>query len=176
MKTMSAGSIRRAAGALLCVAVAACEQPPTPVAPADPVPAGPGIHPVLVVPVEAGDSATVELHLLRVGVPDAVASFQGELRYDATRLKLARAAFPSGVAGLWNEVEPGRVRIASAAPEGLGNGAVVTLRFARGGAVDATAFSVAVEEVVAQREFSNLTSRVVVREHPLFSTRALEDH
>lgn len=157
---------RTVAGALLGVGLAACE-PAAPVAPEPPTePLGPGIHPTLVVASQTGDSAVVELHLRRVQIPDEVASYQGELRYDAARLKLSAAAFPAGAAGVWNEVEPGRLRFAGAAPEGVRDGAVLALRFARSGAVEAAGFSVAMEEVVARNAFAPLTSRVVARPHP----------
>lgn len=158
------------AGAVLAVGLAGCE-PASPVAPQPPEePVAPGIHPTLVVAAQTGDSAVVELYLRRVQVPDEVASYQGELRYDATRLHLSAAAFPAGAAGVWNEVEPGRLRFAGAAPGGVGDAAVLTLRFARSGPVEAAGFTVAMEEVVAQAAFTPLTSRVVARPHPYLST------
>jgi hypothetical protein len=170
---MKRGAWTRGATALaLGVALAACERQPAASQTPDPLAGlGPGIHPVLVVaPAEGG--ARVELHLRRVQVQGQVASYQGELRYDAAALRLAGAQLPAGVAGAWNEVQPGVVRFAGAAPAGLPDGAVLTLRFAASSPPVRESFELAMEEVVAH-DFANLTQSVSRAEHPLFSTSPL---
>lgn len=169
---MRTGWTRGAAALLLAAALAACDRHPV-VAPA-PEPAaelGPGIHPVLV--LAAGDGgARVELHLRRVQVEAQVAGYQGELLYDATGLRLDGAQFPAGVAGAWNEVQPGRVRFAGAAPAGVPEGAVLTLRFTASSPPLRESFGLVMEEVVSSG-FANLTGRVSRPEHPLFSRTPL---
>ncbi|HEX2079834.1 MAG TPA: cohesin domain-containing protein [Longimicrobium sp.] len=163
---------RGAAALLVSAALAACERQPA--ASQTPDPLGglePGIHPVLVVAAAEG-GAQVELHLRRVQVQGRVASYQGELRYDASVLRLRGAQLPAGVAGAWNEVEPGRVRFAGAAPGGVPDGAVLTLRFAASAPPVRESFAVAMEEVVAH-DFADLTASVSRAEHPVFSTAPL---
>ncbi|HEX2188612.1 MAG TPA: cohesin domain-containing protein [Longimicrobiaceae bacterium] len=129
----------------------------------------PGIHPIVVLASKSGSSAAVELHLKRVGVEAKIASFQGELGYDADRLTLAGAELSPGVMGAWHESAPGTVRFAGAAMDGVGDGAVLRLRFTAKGAVEAGAFRVRVEELVSSADFQDLAPRVVVREQPVFS-------
>ena len=165
--------VRWALALLLGVGVAGCERQPAAaplVEETDPFAnLGPGIHPVLVLAARTPESARVELHLKRVQVTAQVASYQGELTYDAARMKLSAAEFPAGLAGAWNEVEPGRVRFAAAAPSGVGDAAVLTLSFAATEKPSAEHFTLAMEEVVASEEFADLTPQVAQRPHPLFS-------
>lgn len=136
----------------------------------------PGVHAVVVVASPApGSAPEVQLHLRREEVPTPIASYQGELRYDVSRLTVQGGAFPAGVVGAWNEVEPGRIRFAAAAPEGLAGSLALTLRATPRGAMDASAFQVRMEELVGAAAFENLTPRFVQREHPLFSTSPLQD-
>lgn len=133
----------------------------------------PGIHPVVVLAAAAGDAATVELHLKRVGVDARIASFQGELGYDQEKLTLAGAELMPGVMGAWNESAPGTVRFAGAAADGMGEGAVLTLRFTTKGEVAGGAFRVKVEELVSSTDFQDLSSQLVAREQPVFSPSPL---
>lgn len=136
----------------------------------------PGVHAVVVVaPGAAGSPSEVQLHLRRQGVETPIASYQGELRYDVERLTVQGGSFPAGVVGAWNEVEPGRVRFAAAAPEGLPGTLALTLRATPRGEIGESAFQVRMEELVGAAAFENLTPRFVVREHPLFSTTPLQD-
>ncbi|HEX5871486.1 MAG TPA: hypothetical protein VFY65_13765 [Longimicrobium sp.] len=168
----STGWSRRAAALLLGVALAACDEQPIATQTADPLAGmGPGIHPVLVVaPADGG--AQVELHLRRVQVEAQVASYQGELRYDAGAMHLSGAQLPAGVVGAWNEVQPGHVRFAGVAPSGVGEGAVLTLRFAAAAQPARESFGLVMEEVVAP-DFADLTGRVSRPLHPLLSTAPL---
>jgi hypothetical protein len=169
---MRTGWTRGAAALLLAAALAACDRHPVVAPKPDPVAGlGPGIHPVLVLGASEG-GAQVELHLRRVQVQAQVASYQGELLYDAAKLRLERAQFPAGVAGAWNEVQPGRVRFAGAASAGVPEGAVLTLRFTALAPPVRESFALVMEEVVAH-DFSSLTGRVSRSEHPLFSRTPL---
>lgn len=135
---------------------------------------GPGIHPIVVLTSQSGGNATVAVHLKRVQVTTAVASYQGELSYDANLLKLAGAELPQGIVGAWNEVMPGQVRFAGAAMNGVGEGPILTLRFTSAGAIKAEAFKIRLEEVVGATDFANVTKEVVPREQPLFSETPLK--
>ncbi|HEY0019367.1 MAG TPA: hypothetical protein VGC13_23905 [Longimicrobium sp.] len=136
----------------------------------------PGVHAVVVVPPAAPGSPTeVQLHLRREGVVTPIASYQGELRYDASLLTVQGGAFPAGVMGAWNEVEPGRVRFAAAAPDGLGGSLALTLRATPRGEIGESAFQVRMQELVGAAAFEDLTPRFVDRAHPLFSTTPLHD-
>lgn len=134
----------------------------------------PGIHPIVVVASRAGASARVELQLRRVQVDAKVSSYQGELQYDTRVMKLEGAELPTGIMGAWNETAPGKVRFAGATLEGMGDGAVLTLRFTTTGAIRAEGFKVRMEEIVASSDFQNLSTKVVSREQPLFSKTPLD--
>jgi hypothetical protein len=135
---------------------------------------GPGIHPVVVLANQTGSSARVEVRLKKVEVPGTIASYQGELGFDTQGLTLVGAELPQGVMGAWNETRPGVVRFAGAAMNGIGDGPVLVLRFTAKGTVKADAFTIRMEEVVASNDFTNLTAKVIAREHPLFSNTPLE--
>lgn len=132
-----------------------------------------GIHPVLIVAAESGDEATVELLLKRVDMQSTVASYQGELEYETGALTLVNATIPAGITGTWNEVEKGRVRFAGVALAGIGEGAVLTLRFAARSTVDAGVFRLSIEEITATENFLDLTDTVHQAERPLFSRSPL---
>lgn len=134
----------------------------------------PGIHPVVVLTSSAGGSAAVELQLKRIGVDAKIASFQGELVYDAQRLSLTGAELSQGVMGAWNESAPGTVRFAGAAAEGLAQDGVLKLRFTAKGAVAGDAFRVKLEELVSSADFQDLAPRLVARDQPLFSPAPLD--
>ena len=165
---------RRWAAAAVLALLGACDntlqtQTETPILP-------PGVHAVVVVaPAAAGAPAEVQLHLRRQGVESPLASYQGELRYDVSRLTVQGGGFPAGVVGAWNEVEPGRIRFAAAAPEGLGGTLALTLRATPRGEIGESAFQVRLDELGGAAGFENLTARAVQREHPLFSASALQD-
>lgn len=143
--------------------------------PTEPV-LSPGVHAVIVVALAAaGQPAEVQLHLRRAGVETAIASYQGELLYDVSRLTVQGASFPSGVAGAWNEVEPGHIRFAAAGMDGLGGSLALTLRAVPRGEIAASSFRVIMTELIGAASYENLTSRFVRREHPHFSTAPLQD-
>jgi hypothetical protein len=125
-----------------------------------------GLNPVLSVTESAAGPVEVVLRLQSPSATAPVGSGQGELRFDPARLTLVGASLPDGVAGAWNEVEPGRVRFASVSPAGLPDGSLLVLRFAARERLRAEWFAVQVEEVTAAAGFTNLTSIVVPRDHP----------
>ncbi|HYW12537.1 MAG TPA: hypothetical protein VE871_11300 [Longimicrobium sp.] len=168
---------RRALAAALLGLLAACTDalPTTPEATPETPVLAPGVHAVVVVvPVEAGSPAEVQLHLRRQGVATPLASYQGELRYDVERLSVTGGSFPAGVAGAWNEVEPGRIRFAAASLDGLPGTLALTLQATPRGEIGEAAFEVRMEELVGAAAFENLTPRFVQRAHPLFSRTPLD--
>ncbi|HEX8395786.1 MAG TPA: hypothetical protein VF665_25760 [Longimicrobium sp.] len=120
----------------------------------------PGIYPVLVVAQQTADSARLELHLKRVAVTERVASVQGELKFDATKLALGAVTVGDGITGATNETTAGTLRFAGVATAGIDGGAVLTLSFATRAPVAAEAFELNVEEIIASEDFVNLGSRV----------------
>src|SRR5215217_3842676 len=78
-----------------------------------------------------------------------------------------KPAVAPGVAGVWNEATPGRLRFAAAAPGGVGDGPVLTLRFTGQAALTRESFTLAMEEVVARDGFANVTRLVATAAHPL---------
>jgi hypothetical protein len=162
----------RARGALLLAlglgALAGCEDAGAPTA-ADPL-AGltRGIHPLVVLAKPAGDTVRVELRLHQVEMNARISSFQGELTFDTGRLTLVGAEVPPHLLVAWNEVEAGRVRLAGAGAEGLGEVPMLVLRFVPGGTEGAGAFKLGMEEIVAGEEsFTNVTSQLVSHDHTL---------
>jgi len=129
-----------------------------------------GIHPILWIPEINAAARThrreVRLYLWPQGVDDRVAAFQGEIRM-AQGLQALDVSFPEGVLGAWNVVEPGRLRFAGVALEGVGSGAALLLRLGPGPALSSEVFQVTVERVAAAGTLADLTSRVVRREHPV---------
>ncbi|HEX2092061.1 MAG TPA: hypothetical protein VHG28_06645 [Longimicrobiaceae bacterium] len=135
---------------------------------------GPGIHPVVVLAGGSGNTADVQLHLRRVQVESGIASYQGEFTYNVRSLTLRSAELPRGIAGAWNETAPGKIRFAGAALEGVGDRPVLVLHFDTRGAIGAADFGVKIEEVVGSSDFRSLSSRLVVRDQPLFSRTPLK--
>jgi hypothetical protein len=120
----------------------------------------PGIYPVMSVASQTSGTAQVDLYLKRVPEGTSLASYQGELTYDANLLTLEHTDLPSGIVGTTNEVTPGHVRFAGAAIEGLGDVALVSLRFTRRGNLTSKSFQVHVEEISGASDFADLTSLV----------------
>ena len=119
----------------------------------------PGIHPVLVVAAQNATTATMQLQLKRVAVAEKIASFQGELSYDTTQLRLIDASVPSRITGAWNEVRPGTVRFTGLSVSGIDSGSVLNLRFSATKAVAADALSLKMEEIVAD-DFADLKPKL----------------
>lgn len=132
----------------------------------------PGIHPVLVVVSQSGGEATVELHLKRVEVTERIASFQGELRYDAGKLALRESGVPQGITGASNEVEKGRLRFAGISVEGIEAGAVLRLTFSTTESVRAEHFELKMEELIANQGFQDLAPRIQMGARPTLSVSA----
>ncbi|MDB4950230.1 MAG: hypothetical protein JWM27_2879 [Gemmatimonadetes bacterium] len=123
-----------------------------------------GIYPLINVVSQTASAAQVDLYLKRVPSAVKLASFQGELTYDATVMTLDHTDLPAGIIGSTNEVGVGHVRFAGAALDGVGDVPVLTLRFTRHGEVQRESFKVKVEEVSGTEGFADLTAQVSGRD------------
>jgi hypothetical protein len=123
-----------------------------------------GIYALVNVASESQSAAQVEVYLKRVPGAIRLASYQGELTYDAAALTLEHTDLPAGMIGTTNEVSPGHVRFAGAALDGVGDVPVLALRFTRkGGTIGQQTFQVKVEEVAGSDGFTDLTQQVSTR-------------
>jgi hypothetical protein len=156
---MSTVTLRRAAiAASLALVISACSDEDRDL-PGEPQFTEPGIHPVLVVAAQNATTATMRLELKRVAVAEKIASFQGEISYDTTQMRLTDASVPARITGAWNEVRPGTVRFTGLAVSGIDSGAVLTLQFAATRPVAAEALSLKMEEIVAD-DFADLKPKL----------------
>jgi len=134
----------------------------------------PGIHAIVVVGNRTGTTTQVQLYLKKVQLDATVSSYQGEFSYDSQGLTFADAEIPQGITGAWNKTADGKVRFAGAAPNGVGEGAVLTLRFESKAALQKTDFKVKMEEITAAEDFHSLADQLVEKEQPLFSRLPIE--
>jgi hypothetical protein len=132
-------------------------------------PTEPGLYPSLMVR-ESAAATFVDLSLAQV--PNAVdlASYQGELRYDASRLSFEQATFPERVTGAAFELSPGRLRFVGTANAPTGAFPLLHLRFRAGGKVTPGTVDVAFEEVTAAADLADLTASLrngvlLIRKH-----------
>ncbi len=129
----------------------------------------PGIHPVLFVPPGAGAVHEIRLHLYGVETDASVASYQGEITYDAEALEIVGATFDEGVMGAWNVTRPGHLRIAGISLDGISGTPAVTLKVRSSRIPVAADFHVKLEELRGSGDFIDLTGRVVERDHPVLT-------
>lgn len=122
-----------------------------------------GFYPLLSAQAASGEASVVTLSLRQVPGGIDLASVQGELQYDASRLQMSRATLPEGVEGDVEEVSSGRVRFVGTLLEGVGEPALLRLEF-RGReapvALTREMFTVRIEEVTGGADLADLTSTV----------------
>lgn len=129
----------------------------------------PGFYPVLDARGSA-EQSTITLSLKQVPGGIELASVQGELEYDATRLQLSRAILPQGVEGDAMEVSPGRVRFVGTLVQGVAETPLLHLEFRGREQAVAPAremFNVRFEEVTGGADLADLTA-TVRSDHLLF--------
>ena len=124
-----------------------------------PTPGEAGFYPALGIMLSDG-GVVANLGLVQVGSALDLASYQGELQYDAETLELEEASFPEGVNGAVFEVSPGKLRFVGTAEAGLGAAPMLTLRFGAGAEIKRGTVSVQIEEVTAAGDLADLTTRV----------------
>jgi hypothetical protein len=112
-----------------------------------------------VVAAQTASSATMQLQFKRVAVAEKIASFQGEISYDTTEMRLTDASVPSRITGAWNEVRPGTIRFTGLAVSGIDSGAVLNLQFSVRKPLAAEALSLKMEEIVAD-DFADLKPKL----------------
>ena len=114
------------------------------------------------------DRYRVEVRFHRVGVGARIASYQGELGLDTTRVTLIAAKLPEGLLGAWHPVDSGRLRFAGASLDGLLDaGAVLELELESATPLEEGMFSLEVEELAATDGFADLTPQLAARPHPV---------
>lgn len=111
------------------------------------------VTPRVTATVAAGETR-LEVRLVSAPGVGAIASVQGEVQLPAGSRPVAAAEFAAGVVGAWNEAEPGRIRFAGVAAQGLGEAPVFVLRLP--GAVAAERVRVVLEEAVGADGFRKL--------------------
>lgn len=103
------------------------------------------------VTAQAGDTVRVQVHVPSQGVASTIESYQGQISFDASIGTIRRAELPSGVVGSWHEAEPGQVRFAGAAVEGVQGEPLLVLWMSSRRLIRPHDFTVEMEEVVRAR-------------------------
>lgn len=125
----------------------------------DPTLTGPGLYPSVSVSTSGGRSMA-SLSLVQVPGGVQLASYQGEITYDAGALALEEATLPEGVEGAVNEATPGHLRFVGTSLEAMGDAPLLRLRFRKGAAPTREMFSVRFEEVTTAGDLSDVTASV----------------
>jgi hypothetical protein len=102
---------------------------------------------------------TLELRFVTEAGGERVQSFQGEIRFRASRHRVVSATVENGASATWHAVEPGRIRFAGVATEGI-TGRGIVFRFEESESFRATDFQLAVEEAILR---ADVKSAAVVR-------------
>jgi hypothetical protein len=131
----------------------------------------PGIYPVFSAlgwtTEKRGGPFHTSVYLIPVKIAEEIGSYQGELQYDPNSVSINDVQVPPGLMAVWNEVAPGVIRFAGISVEGLAKSPILLFDVDSDGPIRATHFKVRVEEVVAAREFVNLTGEVATQEAPI---------
>ncbi|HEX6040993.1 hypothetical protein, partial [Longimicrobium sp.] len=110
---------------------------------------------------------------------ERVQSFQGEVRFRASRYRVVSATAPNGTSASWHAVDPGRIRFAGVATEGI-TGQALVLRFEAGDSFEADDFELAVEEAILRADvhaaaavrFTGMETDEAVRTVPATASRS----
>lgn len=94
---------------------------------------------------------TLELRFVAGPGRERVQSFQGEIRFEASRYRVLSAAAGEGATASWHGVEPGRIRFAGVATDGVAGRGIV-FRFEEGESFRADDFRLVVEEAVLRSD------------------------
>ncbi|HEU4562149.1 MAG TPA: dockerin type I repeat-containing protein, partial [Longimicrobium sp.] len=96
---------------------------------------------------------TLELRFVAGPERERVQSFQGEIRFEASRYRVVSATAGEGATASWHGVEPGRIRFAGVATDGTAGRGIV-FRFEEGESFRADDFRLVVEEAVLRSELN----------------------
>jgi hypothetical protein len=126
----------------------------------------------------SGDTIRIEMFLHDVQVAGDLGSYQGTFAFDKNALRFIDAKIPAGLMAAYNEVEPGSIKVAGIAVDGLPkNGPVMSFRFVRTGSIELAPeqFAFTMTEVVAAHTLENLTEKVIKYQKPLFTAAPIVD-
>ncbi|HEV3049292.1 MAG TPA: dockerin type I repeat-containing protein, partial [Longimicrobium sp.] len=102
---------------------------------------------------------TLELRFVTEAGGERVQSYQGEIRFRASQHRVLSATAENGTSATWHAVEPGRIRFAGVATEGIAGRGIV-FRFEESESFRAADFQLAVEEAILR---ADVKSAAVVR-------------
>lgn len=94
---------------------------------------------------------TLELRFVAETGGERVQSFQGEIRFKASRYRVLSATAGGGTSATWHAPDSGRIRFAGVATEGI-TGQAIVFRFEAGESFKATDFQLAMEEAVLRAD------------------------
>jgi hypothetical protein len=151
-------ALRLAAVLVLSASISACADGADPLA-GIPRGAADGLYPQVIVAGPNAAVTEVRISLLRKPAGTLLGSYQGELSFDASALRVQAATLPSGIDGVAELSAPGHLRFVGTALDGVGEVPLVTVRFERIGQVRPESFGVLMEEVTAS-DLSDVTAQV----------------
>lgn len=130
---------------------------------------GPGIYASLTLGAETSGVRPLGVAVKRVGDGPEISSAQLVLEFDPAILGLRGGEVRRGLLGAWSEISPGRLRIAAAALDGLGDEPLLTLSVSPTKPLGKEHFIATYEELTSSDGFEDLLELVVPRPHPLFT-------
>ena len=145
-----ASGLRRAAVLVSTIALSSCGDLFTPRQHGE---GGPGVQltPTMRAALVSPSSQALELRFERTGGQERVQSIQGDIRFDPKRYHVVSVTGAPGASFTWHMAEPGRIRFAGVAVEGMDNVGVL-LRFEKGPVFRAADFRLSVEEAVLRSD------------------------
>ena len=96
---------------------------------------------------------SLELRFVPEAGGERVQSFQGEIRFKASRYRVLSATAGEGTTANWHVVEPGRIRFAGVATEGI-TGQGIAFRFEAGESFRAGDFQLVIEEATLRSDLN----------------------
>ncbi|HYR10684.1 MAG TPA: dockerin type I repeat-containing protein, partial [Longimicrobium sp.] len=108
---------------------------------------------------------TLELRFVPETGSERVQSFQGEIRFKASRYRVLSATTGEGATASWHLVEPGRIRFAGVATEGI-TGRGISFRFEESESFEAGDFQLVIEEALLRSDLNAAAVRFAGPETP----------
>jgi len=108
---------------------------------------------------------TLELSFVQETGSERVQSFQGEIRFKPSWYRVLSATAGDGATASWHVVEPGRIRFAGVATEGI-TGRGISFRFEAGESFKAGDFELVIEEALLRSDLNAAAVRFAAPEAP----------